>query len=78
MDNDENSDNGIRFVEYRGKKGEVSFDLFLDNCIAELFINGGMATATNLVYNPQNADGIEFETDGECTLSLTKYDIVVD
>lgn len=78
MDNDENSDNGIRFVEYGGKKGEVSFDLFLDNCIAELFINGGATTATNLVYNPQNADGIVFETDGECTLSFTKYDIVVD
>ena len=78
MDKDENSDNGIRFVEYGGKKGEVSFDLFLDNCIAEMFINGGMTTATNLVYNPQNADGIVFETDGECTLSFTKYDIVVD
>lgn len=78
MDKDENSDNGIRFVEYGGKKGEVSFDLFLDNCIAELFINGGATTATNLVYNPQNADGIVFETDGECTLSFTKYDIVVD
>ena len=78
MDKDENSDNGIRFVEYGGKKGEVSFDLFLDNCIAELFINGGATTATNLVYNPQNADGIVFETDGKCTLSFTKYDIVVD
>lgn len=78
MDNDKNSDNGIRFVEYGGKNGEVSFDLFLDNCIAELFINGGATTATNLVYNPQNADGIVFETDGECTLSFTKYDIVVD
>ena len=45
---------------------------------AELFINGGATTATNLVYNSQNADGIVFETDGECTLSFTKYDIVVD
>ena len=44
----------------------------------ELFVNQGTYAMSTLIYTPISADKIFFETDGEVTVDVEKYDIVVE
>ena len=58
---------------------EIRFQIFLDVCSAEVFINGGRFVMTGNVYPDEEDTGVVFFSEGECDItSLVKYDIVVD
>ena len=62
-----------------GVRERIEFDLFLDVCSVELFIDGGVHTMTGNVYpDPETAQGILFFAEGGSAefLDIEKYDIV--
>lgn len=72
-----NSRNGVRTVEFQKGKKRLKAQIFVDKSTVEVFIDGGEVTTSNLAYNSPQADGITFEADGEVTLAVNKYDVVL-
>lgn len=49
--------------------------IILDRFSAEVFINDGEKTMTNVIYTKQSADGISFYADGKALIDIEKYDL---
>lgn len=56
----------------------MEFRILLDKNSIELFVNQGTYAMSTLIYTPISANKIFFETDGEVTFDIEKYDIVVE
>ena len=56
----------------------MEFRILLDKNSIELFVNQGTYAMSTLIYTPISADKIFFETDGEVTFDIEKYDIAVE
>jgi len=68
---------GYRTISFGKIKKKLKAEIFLDNSTVEVFINGGVATTTNLVYNDEKSEDIVFFSDAPCTLRVTKSDIIL-
>lgn len=60
------------------QEGKLSLRIILDRYSVELFANGGEQAMTSLIFTPQEADGIHFESDGDVRFTVEKYDIAVE
>lgn len=78
----ESSRNGVRTVKlkhaFKVNRKRFQVEVFIDKCTVEVFIDNGVATMSNLVFNSPTADGVVALTDGEVNADLMKYDIVFD
>ena len=66
-----------RECQVRDRGGELELRILLDRYSAEIFVNGGEQTLTTVIYTPQTADGISFESDGEVLVDVEKYDLIL-
>ncbi|ANY69374.1 hypothetical protein BBD42_24975 [Paenibacillus sp. BIHB 4019] len=67
--------NGKRSVPIELRDGVLSLRVFLDRASVEVFLDGGVRTMSATIYPSGNSTGIVFESDGECELSLDKWDL---
>ena len=51
--------------------------ILMDRYSVEIFVNYGKQVMTSLIYTPQSATGITFESIGEALMDITKYNIEV-
>ncbi len=51
--------------------------ILIDRYSVEIFANDGEQAMTSLIYTPQEAAGVTFESDGTAVLDVEKYEIVV-
>ncbi len=70
--------NNITRVPVELIDGAVELRIFLDKYSVEVFINGGQRVITSTVFPSQNAQGIEFFTQGTASFIVETYDIIVD
>ncbi len=57
------------------KSGEITLDLIVDNCIAELFVNGGERVMSASVYPKDADDEWVLTSSGSCEAEVTCYDL---
>lgn len=57
--------------------GRLSLRIVLDRYSVEVFASDGSVAMTALVYTPQEADGIRFDSCGTAVFDVTKYEIRV-
>ena len=63
----------------RRQEGSVKLRFIMDRHSLELFVNDGEQAASLLLYAPESADGITFETNGGAVLlDVEKYDLALD
>ena len=60
------------------RQGELKLRLIMDRYSLELFVNDGEQAASFVLYTPETADAISFETDGAVLMDLEKYELVFD
>ena len=66
----------VRDFLVRPQDGEIKFRVIMDRNSVELFVNDGEQAATFLIYSPDSADAISFETDGGAVLvDVEKYEL---
>ncbi|MDF2512024.1 MAG: sucrose-6-phosphate hydrolase [Herbinix sp.] len=70
---------GDRKIVVRNQESKLKLRILLDKYSIEIFVNDGEQAMTSLIYTPQEADGIVFETEnGTAVIDVTKFDIIVD
>lgn len=57
-------------------KGELNLRILLDRYSIEIFVNGGIQTASLTIYTDQKAQGITFRSKEAAKISIEKYDLV--
>ena len=68
----------VRDFPVRDRGGKIKFRLVMDRHSLELFVNDGEQAATLLLYTPESADAVTFESDGGAVLmDVEKYGIAV-
>lgn len=58
--------------------GRMKMRVILDNFSAEVFVNDGEYALSAIIYTDLAADGISFIADGDVTIDVVKYDLLVD
>ena len=67
----------VRSMRTESKNGELRLHILIDRYSVEIFANGGEQAMTSLVYAPEDAVWISYESDGKAFMDITKYDIEV-
>lgn len=62
-----------RKLKVENASEEISIRFILDRNSVEIFINDGRQTLTSLMYTPQEADQIVFESEGTAELNITSH-----
>ena len=60
------------------RDGEIKLRVVLDRFSVEVFVNGGEAAASAVIYTRQEADAITFEADGQVLVDVEKYDLTFE
>lgn len=68
----------VRDFPVRPQQGNIKFRVILDRHSMELFVNEGEQAASFILYTPEEAGAISFETSEAVLLDVEKYDLVVD
>lgn len=69
----------VRYCDLDEVTDRIRFQIFLDVCSAEIFINDGRFTMTGNMFPDEEDTGVVFFSEGECQFeSIVKYDIVVE
>jgi beta-fructofuranosidase len=69
----------VRYCDLDEATDRIRFQIFLDVCSAEIFINDGRFTMTGNMFPDEEDTGVVFFSEGECQFeSIVKYDIVVE
>lgn len=66
-----------RCAAYAPEGDVLEMEIFLDKSSVEVFFGAGELTMTSLSYNPVDAGGIIFSSDGETLLRIEKQDIKI-
>ncbi len=78
----ESSRSGVRTVQlrhsYQARRKRFQAEIFIDKSTVEVFIDNGIATMSNLVFNSPTADGVVAVSDGDAIVDVIKYDISLD
>lgn len=67
-----------RSMRVESKNNELSLRILLDRFSVEIFVNGGEQAMTSLVFTPEAANEISFESKDKAYMDIVKYDIVVE
>ncbi len=65
-------------VSQNRETGELKLRILMDRYSMELFVNDGEYAASFVLYTPESADAVSFETSGVVMLDVEKYDLVFD
>ncbi|MDE7341235.1 MAG: glycoside hydrolase family 32 protein [Lachnospiraceae bacterium] len=58
--------------------GRIKLRIILDSFSAEIFVNDGEHVLSATLYTDLSADGISFFADGQVTMDVVKYDLVME
>lgn len=61
----------------RNRGGEIKLRVILDRYSVEVFVNDGEQVLSAVIYTPQTAGDVRFESCGKACLRVEKYDIVL-
>ncbi len=59
-------------------QGALKLRMLMDKYSVEIFVNDGEQAATYTFYNDLSADGMCFGAEGDVTMNVVKYDLVVE
>lgn len=68
----------VRKFKLADQSGKLQFRFLVDRQSVELFVNGGQQVATTAICTPLTAKDIRFHCDGETSIDIDKYDIVIE
>ena len=66
-----------RTFEVSDRGGEIELRLIIDRYSLELFVNGGEQAASFVIFSPEEADGISFESDGDAEFDAEHYTLTL-
>ena len=66
-----------RTMKIKSTSEPLQLRILLDTYSAEIFVNGGKQTFSNVFYTPLTAQDIEFSCDGKAIVNIEKFDIVL-
>ena len=68
----------IREFLVEPRQGEIKLRIIMDRFSLELFVNDGQQAASFVIYTPETADAISFETEGAVLMDVEKYELNFD
>lgn len=68
----------VRKFKLADQSGKLQLRFLVDRQSVELFVNGGQQVATTAICTPLTAKDIRFHCDGETSIDIDKYDIVIE
>lgn len=66
-----------RSMQVSCQNGALRLRVLIDRYSVEIFVNDGEKVMTSLIYTPQSAVNITFESNGKAYMDITKHDIEV-
>ena len=60
------------------RQGQLKLRIIMDRYSLELFVNDGEQAASFVLYTPETADAISFETEGAVLMDVEKYELQFD
>lgn len=67
-----------RRTRVKSENGNIKLRIILDNFSVEVFVNDGEQVVSATMYTTLDADAISFFADGEVSMDVVKYDLIMD